>query len=153
MYTDSNGYAPLFIVTSTIGAIIGGISGWVRAAENGDNIWGGVLNGAITGGVVGLALGTGIVFLGPVIAGTATTAGVNIAVHGFVANSVLSFTAGVLGHVIEESLNNREVKIRNCIGNGLSITAQSSLSYGIGGITGSMGKIGDLNFISKEWVL
>ena len=152
MYSDISGYIPLPVITAGTGAILGAIFGAYRAYQNGDNIWGGVLNGALVGGAVGLAMGLGIVNLGPVLAGT-STASTSAAISSFSISTAVSFVSGAIGYASEEFINYRSPSLKNMLGHGTVVTFESVIAFGFGGIMGRVGKIGDLNFISREWVL
>lgn len=128
------------------------ITGGVTAYLNGENILGGVLNGALTGGVIGLALGLGVVYLGPLLAGQATASASSTALASFISTST-SFIAGAAGYTIKERFNNRTVIFRNAMGHDCIVAIESLVMFGAGGVAGSLGTIGDLNFISGEWVL
>ena len=75
------------------------------------------MNGALVGGAVGLALGFGVVYLGPVIAGSAT-ASTSAATTAFATSTLTSFAAGASGYAIEEYMNDRTPTIGNTIGHG-----------------------------------
>ena len=152
MYSDITGYIPLFIITAGVGAIIGAATGAYRAYKNGDSLIGGALNGALVGGAVGLALGLGIVNLGPVIAGAAT-ASTSAATTSFAISTAISFAAGATGYTVEEIMNDRSPSFLSALGHGTIVAFESMISFGFGGIIGSVGTVGKLNnFISKEWV-
>ena len=108
------------------------------------------MNGALVGGAVGLALGFGVVYLGPVIAGSAT-ASTSAATTAFATSTLTSFAAGASGYAIEEYMNDRTPTIGNTIGHGGIVAIESMISFSFGGIIGSVGTVGDLNFISGEW--
>lgn len=153
MYSDITGYIPLFAITAGVGAIIGAATGAYRAYKNGDNIWGGLANGALVGGAVGLALGLGIVSLGPVIAGAAT-ASTSTATISFVISTAISFAAGAIGYTVEEIMNDRNPSFLSALGHGTIVAFESMISFGFGGIIGSVGTVGQLNnFMSTEWII
>ncbi len=100
-------------------------------------------------GAVGFALGCGVVFLGPVIPGTATASGGTMTAYAFGISTGMSFLAGTTGYAIEEEMNNREVELGDAFGHGISVAVESRISYGVGGIVGSMGTTGSLDFGTK----
>jgi|GEM_PF-6829698 len=160
MFVDPEGHFALSIllIGLLVGAAIGGgfeianqvgSKGW----NLGDWDWGKIVNHTLVGGAIGLAGAAGVVFLGPIIAGTAAVGAGKTALIALGVTTVISFVAGAGGYAIEESMNGRKVDFGNAIGHGSIVVLESIWSFGVGGIVGSIGKIGTKGpFLSKEWI-
>jgi len=157
MFTDSTGYLPTFVVTTIFGAVIGAITGGIEAYLNGDNIIGGIIQGGLEGAALGFAFGTGITFLGPVLAaagsGTLTTTMTLSSIYAFLGSTAVSFSLGSLGYMINEEMNSRDYSFRKVFGYGSLIAVSSVISYTFGGIVGQFGTVGELRFPTNEWWL
>jgi len=160
-YFDESGHMPMLLLFG--GLLFGTIAASVfniakQMIQNDWDFstldWGSVVNSAIVGGALGLSLAFGIAYLGPVIAGTATTGGLT-AGSAFAINTAVSFGAGNLGYVFEELINGRTPSFGKAIMHGGFVMIEGMVSFGVGGITGSVGTIGKKGklLLSKEWWL
>ncbi len=161
MYIDGTGYFPLTILL--FGLLIGAFAAGAFDAGKQliQNGWdfssldlGSIANSAIVGGALGLSLALGVVYLGPVIAGVAGASG-KAALIAFCVSSVISFGAGALGYAAEEWFNGRTPDFGTAMMHGGFVMLEGMISFGVGGITGSVGTIGKKGkpLISKEWWL
>lgn len=155
MYLDPSGEFALFFVTAIFGAIFGAVVGGIEAYINGENLWGGIIQGFLVGGALGFAFGTGVAFLGPMLAsagaGTLTSTSILSAVYSFAGSTIISFSAAAIGYTINEELNNRNARLRDVLGFSSLIAVESMINYTWGGIVGQFGKVGELNFPKPEW--
>ncbi len=155
MYLDPSGYIAVFVVTAIFGAIFGAVTGGIEAYRNGENLWGGFIEGLLVGGALGFALGTGVAFLGPMLAsagaGTLTSTAVLSAAYAFAGSTIVSFSAAVIGYTINEELNNRNARLGDVLGFSGLIAAESMINFTWGGIVDQFGKVGELNFPKSEW--
>ena len=113
---------------------------------------GSIVNSAIVGGALGFSLAMGVAYLGPMIAGTATT-GWTLTTVAFLTSTSISFCAGALGYATEEWINGRSPSSQKALMNGGIVAFEGAWNFGVGGVVGSVGKIGtkgDL-LVSKEW--
>ncbi len=161
MYIDGTGYFPLTILLFGLffGIIFAGaFDAGKQLIQNGWDFssldLGSIANSAIVGGALGLSLALGVVYLGPVIAGVAGASG-KAALIAFCVSSVISFGAGALGYAAEEWFNGRTPDFGTAMMHGGFVMLEGMISFGVGGITGSVGTIGKKGkpLISKEWWL
>ena len=119
MHVDPNGKSFLTILgTVAIGALIGGVSGAIAAAINGDDIFAGFCSGAVAGAIISVGIAMAVV-LGPVAGGAfATGAG---------------FVGGYLGDVVSQGMTKGWDKING--NHALAVGAVTALvtlgSFGI----------------------
>ena len=146
---DPDGHSAIAIIAigTLIGALVSfGSNAGKQLIDNNWNLkdvdWGSALNDAIVGAAVGFSLATGVVFMGPVLAGGATVGQMVGAGVAFLGSTTLSFGAGALGHVVEERWNGRTPSLEKAMIQGGFVAAEGAFSFFVGGLTGSVGKIG-----------
>jgi len=83
---DPLGTAPLLVVTTGGGALVGGIAGGVSAWMKGENVWAGIGKGAVTGAVAGFAGGGGYLVMGSLMGGGALGATMSAGFGGATGN-------------------------------------------------------------------
>lgn len=106
--SDSTGHMPFFLVTATIGAVVGAIAGGIIAANNGGNVWAGIGIGAAAGALAGTGVGMAA---GAALAGSITaTTGAVIAGGSALATTV---SAGGLGAGATYIANNLYQAVNN----------------------------------------
>ena len=160
MYADPNGHS-VIALTLLAGALIGAVLGAVvdvgkqliTSSEGTSINVGSVVNSAIVGAALGFATTAGVVFLGPIFAGTAATGAIANAGIAFGATLGISFSAGAIGYVAEKKINGENVDVPMAIAQGAFVMAEGAVNFVIGGIVGSFGTIGTKGkpFISAEW--
>ena len=91
--------------------------------------------------------------MGPIIAGL-ETANITAASVAFGFGVGLSFAAGSLGYATEEWINGRNPNFKSIVLNGIMVSSEGAAGFVVGGIVGSVGKIGTTGkFLkSKEWI-
>ena len=158
MYSDGEGTSLLF--WGTLFGILAGftITTGLQLIENKWNFfeldWGQIVNNSIVGGSLGFSFAMGVVYLGPVLAGSATVSGMSATI-AFAISIGVNFTAGSFGYVMEEIMNGRTVYLDDVIYNGIMVSIEGAIKFFFGGIAGSVGKIGTKGkpLRSKEWWL
>ncbi len=153
-YSDESGRFPVLLLLGGLlfGTIAAGVfdagkqliqNGWDFSSLD----WGNIANSAIVGGALGLSFALGVAYLGPVIAGVAGASG-KAALIAFGASSVISF-----GAATEEWMNGRIPNLGIAMMHGGFVMLEGMISFGVGGITGSVGNVGKKGkmLISKEW--
>ena len=147
MYSDPEGNSIATIIIGTIiGAAIGfGSSIGKQLIDNGWDFskleWGQVVNRMIVGGALGFSFAMGVGFLGPVLAGTAV-AGAMSAGTAYCISLGVSFAAGSIGYVLEESMCGRAPDFGKAMLNGALVSFEGTINYVFGGIVGSVGNVG-----------
>jgi len=142
----------MVLIGTLFGAAVGfGFDAGKQLINNGWDFsevdWGSAVNSAIVGGALGLSFALGVAYLGPVIAGVAGASG-KAALIAFGASSVISF-----GAATEEWMNGRIPNLGIAMMHGGFVMLEGMISFGVGGITGSVGNVGKKGkmLISKEW--
>ena len=150
MYVDPTGHLAFifsFLIAVAAGAFFGGIAGGLSALQKGDKFLGGVVSGALIGGALGgsLVLGgaTMLTIAGKTVTGfiTASTTlgkfalGIGMTITAF----NMSMVAGAFGYAIYESMNGRQVDIREMIRQGINTGIKGVNAFIVGGILGTTG--------------
>lgn len=144
-YSDPTGNLPI-AASLALGFAIGFIAGFAFSAgsqlvQNGWDWtgvdWGKAVNKALVGGALGLAFAAGGAFLGPVLAGTAG-ASVAKAWIAWGATTAFSATAGAVGYVIEERMNDRTPQFSTAMMHAGIVALESTIKFGVGGAVGSV---------------
>lgn len=142
MYTDEEGESFILSLVAAIffGALIGGATGGLGALMTGEDFWGGVLSGALIGGVLGAAAlfggATALTIGGKVVEGfftAATLAGKTALLASMIGGTALvSFGAGVGAYAIEQHANGRDFDWNVAIRNGFNTTVKGLTAFGVG---------------------
>ncbi len=159
MHTDSSGNS--ILVSLLIAVAIGAVTGFAfdvgkQLIKNDWNFsevdWGSATNSAIVGGALGFSLAMGVIYLGPVIAGTAIAGGLT-ASGAFAISTAVSFGAGTLGYALEEWIDGRTPSVGKAIANGAFVALEGMLNFGVGAIIGCFGNVGTKGkfLVSTEW--
>ena len=155
MYVDNNGEIAIFVVTAIFGCVFGAISGGIEAYINGENVLGGIIEGGLVGGALGFAFGTGVAFLGPMLAaagaGTLTSTAVLSATYAFVGSTIATFSAATIGYTINQELNDKSVELGEVLGYAGLTSIKSMINFCWGGVVGQFGTVGEMNFPKWEW--
>lgn len=160
MRTDADGEFWNVLVGAIIGGAVGGLFeiGSQLASNNGsfkDLEWGAVVNKTMTGAALGASTALGVTYLGQAIAGTAAYSAGSVAT-AFGASVGISATTGGVGYVTEKLIDKKrdEISASGIIGHSVVTGVEGAVSFGIGGMVGSMepsiGKMGKV-LKSKEW--
>ena len=114
--------------------------------------WGTAINSSIVGAGLGFSLAMGVVYLGPAIAGTATTSGLS-AKGALLISTAVSFGTGALGYSSEEWVNGRSPSFEKAMVHGGFVALEGMINFGAGGVIGSIGTVGTKGRLltSKEW--
>ena len=102
-------------IGAALGAVSGAIYGGFTAAANGQNVWGGIMIGAVTGAFMGAGAGVASLFIAPILAGgsvvigaTSISAGASLAI-----GAGISFGTGAIGGAVSDiwtqHINNGDV--------------------------------------------
>jgi len=155
MYVDNNGEIAIFVVTAIFGCVFGAISRGIEAYINGENVLGGIIEGGLVGGALGFAFGTGVAFLGPMLAtagaGTLTSTAVLSATYAFVGSTIATFSAATIGYTINQELNDKSVELGEVLGYAGLTSIKSMINFCWGGVVGQFGTVGEMNFPKWEW--
>ena len=114
--------------------------------------WGSALNSCIVGAALGFSTAMGVIYLGPVLAGTAVIGGLT-AGGAFAISAAVSFGAGALGYAVEEWKNEKTPSFGEAMMHGGFVALEGMVNFGVGGMVGSVGKVGTKGdpLVTKEW--
>ena len=163
MYIDPTGEAAvssmaiMLLGGTVVGMLLGGgIDFVMQLIKNGQNISeldiGSIMNSTLVGGALGFSGAMGVGYLGPVIAGVATY-GASTVMTAFCISVGVSAIAGGGGYIIQEIKNGNDINVGNVIGHAGSVALESAWNFGVGGMVGSIGKIGTKgkSLVTSEW--
>ncbi len=152
----SGAWVAVAIGTAVGGAIGFGVDVGIQLKNNGGNFkavdYGSAFNSALVGAALGFSYSMGVTCLGPVLAGEATiglTAG-----KAYAISTLVSFSAGSLGYIVEEKMNDKDPSFGKALMNGGLVALAGTLKFVFGGVVGSVGHLGTKGkppVRSKEW--
>ena len=161
MYTDESGeFIGALFAAIFFGSLIGRATGVLGALMAGENWVGGLLSGALIGGVLGAAAlfggATALTIGGKVVKGffVATTfAGKTALLASMVGGTALaSFGAGIGAYAIEQHANGRNFDWDGAVLNGWSTTVKGLTNFGVGMILAGAGAYNSLLFKKTPFI-